>query len=78
MDNRFRALRKKMERFNEWEAENRKGLTAKQRLKQFLVLYDLGEMYEDDIRKKMNEEHLNALIRTSERFRVVLGTSMKL
>ena len=69
MDRRFSTLRKRMERFNEWEAENRRGLTKIQRLEQFLVLYDLGKMYDDVILNKMNEEHLNALIRTGERFR---------
>jgi hypothetical protein len=62
-------LRNKMEKFNEWEAENRRGLSTIKRLEQFIILYDLGKMHDDQILKKMNEDHLNSIIRSSVRFK---------
>ena len=78
MDRQFEMLRKKMERFNEWEAENRRGLSMVNRLEQFVALYDLGKMHCNETLKKMHENHLNGIISTSGRFRKVKDAGKKL
>jgi hypothetical protein len=68
MDRQFEMLRKKMERFNQWEAENRRGLSMVNRLEQFVALYDLGKMHCNET-LKMHGDHLNAIIKTSKRLK---------
>ena len=69
MDRQFEILRKKMERFNEWEAENRRQLNIINRLEQFITLFDLGKMHCDETQKKMHENHLNSIISASGRLK---------
>lgn len=67
MEKQYEMLRKKMTRFNEWEVENRKGLTVEIRLKQFIDLYELGQSYPADILARAHADHLKGLIETHQR-----------
>jgi hypothetical protein len=50
-----------------WEAENRISIPVTKRLEQFIMLFDLCNMYDSKILKRMNTEHLNAIIETNRR-----------
>ncbi len=69
MNPQFEMLRKKMERFNAWEAENRRKLSLATRLEQFIILYDLAKRQSDGIQKKMHEDHLESLVKTCKKLR---------
>jgi hypothetical protein len=69
MQNKYEMLRKKMARFNEWEATNRKTLTTEKRLEQFLALYELGSVSGEETIKRAHEEHLKGIIETNKRLR---------
>lgn len=77
MEKKYEMLRIKMARFNEWEAKNRKNLPLENRLEQFLALYDLSRTYDDDVRRKMHENHLKALIETNQRLNRQISLSRK-
>jgi len=67
MDKQLQVLRKKMERFNAWEAENHLGLSISKRMEQFVILYDLAAMYDDKILMKMNKDHLDMIVSINKR-----------
>jgi len=75
MENKLEMLRKKMTQFNIWEAENLKELSTANRFKQFLALYELGQMHDDDTLNKMRQSHLNEIIRTGEKLRKAMKKS---
>ena len=76
MDIKFQAFRKKMERFNDWEVANHCGLSPATRMQQFIMLYDLGKMYGDNILRRMNNEHLNSIIDTTRKFKEWMKTKL--
>ncbi|SPD74982.1 hypothetical protein PITCH_A400017 [uncultured Desulfobacterium sp.] len=69
MDRRVKVLRNKMQRYNEWEADNRRMLPIENRLEQFAALYDLKNMYADETVNQLHEEHLNSLINITGRLK---------
>jgi hypothetical protein len=50
-----------MERFNQWETENLKLLDAETRLKQFVILFEMGALQDDEIKSKMHREHMSSI-----------------
>lgn len=70
MDNKYIMLRKKMERFNQWEAIEQKKLSESDRFEQFLTLYDLGRLYDEDKLKRIHNNHLMGLVSTNKRLRI--------
>jgi hypothetical protein len=58
-----------MARFNEWQTENYRGLSLEERLQQFLVLYNLGKLHNNEVLNKIHEDHLMGLVKTGERLR---------
>jgi hypothetical protein len=69
MNRQYEMLREKMEKFNAWEAKNRRNLTLEDRLKTFLALYDLGQMHGEDVIDRVHREHLRGLVDTNKRLR---------
>ena len=69
MDKRYAMLRKKMERFNAWEAGELNKIPELDRLQQFLILYDLGKFYDKNVLKQTQFKHLEGLIKTSKKLR---------
>lgn len=63
----YKMLRIKMQRFNAWEAQNRRDLSQEKSIHQFLTLYDLGKGYDKDIFRRAQEEHLKGLVETNKR-----------
>jgi hypothetical protein len=51
-----------MSRFNQWETEYLQSLHPTRRLEQFLILFELGQSYNDQERSKMHDEHLKSLV----------------
>ena len=75
MDKRYLMLRNKMERFNAWEAMERNKISEADRLKQFLILYDLGKLHDKNVLKQTHDRHLEGLIGISERLRAAQNKS---
>jgi len=69
MKKRYELLRQRMARFNAWEANERKSLTAEDCLRQFLILYDLAQFYPEDILRQTKEDHLMGLVKTNAKLR---------
>ena len=69
MKKKYEMLREKMRRFNAWEAEKRRCLTPEDRMRQFFLLYNLGQFYSEDIISQVHKEHLKGLIDTNKRLR---------
>jgi len=69
MDKRYSMLRKKMERFNIWESCEQRKISVADRLQQFLILYDLGKLYDKNVLNTTHNKHLECLIRTNKRLR---------
>lgn len=69
MSEEYKALRKRMARFNGWEAMNRKNLSAEKRLAQFLTLYDLGRRHGEQTIMRAHEEHLRGIVETNRRLK---------
>ena len=64
MDNAYRVMLDKMERFNIWERDYVKSLPLERRLDQCLILFELGLDYQKDIVEKMRRDHLQSLVET--------------
>lgn len=69
MEKQYEMLRKKMTRFNEWEVVNRKTLTVENRLEQFFALYELGQLYCEETKKRIHEDHLSGIVELTKRLR---------
>ncbi|MCK4640430.1 MAG: hypothetical protein KAU06_03755 [Candidatus Marinimicrobia bacterium] len=48
--------------YNRWETTNRRKLTARKRLDQLLVLYDLNRYFSAEQKERFHREHLEGLI----------------
>ncbi|MBU4444252.1 MAG: hypothetical protein L6422_08405 [Candidatus Marinimicrobia bacterium] len=48
--------------YNRWETKERRNLTARKRLDQFLVLYDLNRYFSAEQKERFHREHLEGLI----------------
>ena len=48
--------------YNRWETKERRNLTARKRLDQFLVLYDLNRYFSAEQKEHFHREHLEGLI----------------
>lgn len=56
-------LRKKMNRFNEWERSFTRQLTEKERFLQFNDLFELAMQFDVEIRERAHREHLASFAR---------------
>ena len=70
MKNKYQILIDKMNRFNEWEEWYQQKMTVADRLKHFLILFDLGKYLPEDTIQRAREEHLKNLIEISKRLNV--------
>jgi hypothetical protein len=71
MKNKYKSLRTRMSRFNQWETEYLRGLHPARRLEQFVILFELAQSYDDQEKAKMHEEHLRGLVETQKRLKRV-------
>lgn len=69
MDKRYLLLREKMGRYNTWEIEEQIKLSELDRLKQFFILYDLGQMHSKNTIQQAHDAHLKCLIKTNKRLK---------
>jgi hypothetical protein len=53
--------------YNRWETTNRRNLTARKRLDQFLVLYDLNRYCSAAQKERFQREHLEGLVEVQKR-----------
>jgi len=78
MDKRYKLFQNKMTRFNVWENKNLKKLNSTSRLEHFLILYDIGQKHSDDTVKRMHEEHMSGIIKTTERLKKAKNNHFKI
>ena len=71
MKNQYKSLRTRMSRYNQWETEYLRNLHPARRLEQFIVLFELAQLYGDQEKSKMHEEHLRGLVETQKRLKRV-------
>jgi hypothetical protein len=69
MKNKYKSLRTRMSRFNQWETEYLRSLHPTRRLEQFFLLFELAQSYDDQEKFKMHEEHLKGLVETQKRLK---------
>lgn len=69
MPNPYEALREKLSRFNQWEAERLKQASPETRLRRFLMLHDLGRSLDRHVIERRREEHLLALVASGKRLK---------
>ncbi len=58
----YRKYLQQIAAFNRWEMKERRKLTARKRLDQFLVLYDLNRYFSAEQKERFHREHLEGLI----------------
>ncbi|MCK4715369.1 MAG: hypothetical protein KAT54_01050 [Candidatus Marinimicrobia bacterium] len=58
----YRKYLQRVSAYNRWETTNRRNLTARKRLDQFLVLYDLNRYFSAAQKERFHREHLEGLI----------------
>jgi len=58
----YRKYLQRVSVYNRWETTNRRNLTARKRLDQFLVLYDLNRYFSAEQKERFHREHLQGLI----------------
>jgi hypothetical protein len=68
MNKALQTLRKKMEKFNEWETEYLKNTSIDKRFEQFVMLYDFGKNIEKNFQEKQHEEHLGSIKKLQLRY----------
>ena len=73
MLNKYKILREKMVRFNEWERTHQKSLSLEVRMEQFRMLYETKMYMSDDVLERAHREHLASLIKTQRRLKRVKG-----
>ena len=69
MKNKYKSLRTRMGRFNQWETEYLRGLHPARRLEQFSILFEVAQSYDDQKKSKMHEEHLKGLVETQRKLK---------
>lgn len=58
----YRKYLQRVSAYNRWETTNRRNLTIRKRLDQFLVLYDLNRYFSAEQKERFHREHLEGLI----------------
>jgi hypothetical protein len=71
MKDKYKFIRTRMSRFNEWELEYLRCLHPTRRLEQFIILFEVAQSYDDQEKSKMHEEHLRGLVETQKRLKRV-------
>ena len=74
MKNKYKSLRIRMSKFNEWEMEYLRSLDPTRRLEQFFILFEVAQSYDDQKKAKMHDEHLKSLVEAKKRLREVHRT----
>jgi hypothetical protein len=69
MKDKYKSLRSRMIRFNEWELKYIRGLDPSRRLEQFFVLFEIAQSYDEQKKLKMHGEHLKDLVETQKRLK---------
>ena len=69
MLNKYKILREKMARFNEWERTHQKSLSLEVRMEQFRMLYETKRYMSADALERAHQEHLAGLIETQKRLK---------
>jgi hypothetical protein len=70
MKDKYKSLRTRMNRFNEWELEYLQGLHSGRRLEQFFTLFEIAQSYDEQKKVKMHEEHLKDLVEAQKRLKM--------
>jgi predicted nucleotidyltransferase len=71
MKDKYKSIRTRMSRFNEWETEYLRSLHPTRRLEQFFILFEVAQSCDDQEKSKMHEEHLRGLVETQKRLKRV-------
>jgi len=59
-----------MDRFNQWEKEENRRLSDAERIRRFLLLYDLFQYIPEERKDMLHQRHLEALIQTQKQLKV--------
>jgi hypothetical protein len=71
MKDKYRSIRTRMSRFNQWETEYLRSLHPARRFEQFIILFELAQSYGDHEKSKLHEEHLRGLVEVQQRLKRV-------
>jgi len=71
MKDKYKSIRTRMSRFNQWETEYLRSLHPARRLEQFSILFEVAQSYDDQKKSRMHDEHLKDLVETHKRLKRV-------
>jgi hypothetical protein len=72
MKNDLKSYRRRLEKFNRWEAVNIRSKSSSALLDEFSILFSLAGQLPADVIEKSRQMHLNNLIAMQERIRIRL------
>jgi hypothetical protein len=76
MNKAYLNYQKKLEKFNRWEEDYLKNIPLEKRIWQFFQLYQLKNYMPEEIVRRIQEEHLECLIKSQKIFGILKENMM--